>query len=547
MKIRLDSGYLADEGKTVSDSVYDRPVMLVYVGKFESMDGPVDITESHVERLASEHNSMLSRVKRFASGEVPMREYPPVQLDHSPSAVHTVGRLVGDLSVGEADIDGEKLKALFGTVRFLGKENVEKAMDGRYTHVSIGADLESHRINELSVTPFPAAPKASLLSKKRLASYKGVEYEIEQTEDGVYCIYVIENGVRKKVADHAGSSDEVDSEAKRWIDHERGEIGMHDKMKKHLMEHEKMSEKDAHELAHKMHEHHMKHMGKSEEEMSKHLEAADDKELKRMHEDYDKHLKHLAEKEPAHGGEDAGKPEDAEKEKKMTAAKEGFMRLVKGIKAHTTELAADIKLSNVNARLLKLRASGKITPAEIKKIDVKKLAELSTEASEAALATFDLREPVIRFGLMNGTTKADAIQKVANKYRMAKLELESRLNMPSKKKEAEAMLAKLSEEEKHEMAKVGDGEEEEPSKGMLTKVSYEDLVKMLDEKDRHEELKKHLKHLVDIHGYGAGMNESDEKHMSSIAKRQTALQNEFNELISIVSPALGIKLEDIKA
>jgi hypothetical protein len=370
-----------------------------------------------------------------------------------------------------------------------------------------------------------------------MASHAGVNYEVKEVEPGEYDIIV--NG--QVVTHHAGTPEEVDQEARRYIDHEKGESEMHDKMKKHLMEHKKLSEKDAEKLAGEMLKHHMSKMGMDEEKMSKHLEAADDKEMSRMADEHDEHMKHLAEK-----------PSDEEKkeeEKKMAAARTNVVNLAKGIKTAFTTVSADIRMASVNARLSQLRSKGKITPAEIKKLDLLKLSSMSQEACEAALAAFDVLEPRVNFGAMSGSTKSDVISAVAKKYRMARLELETRLNMPSKRAEAQALLTKLSEAEKAELAAVGGGDEESPSKGMLTKVGYEDLVSMLEDKKRHEELKKHLKHLVDIHGdeSGSHMSEEEGKRMSALANRQTELQNKFEELVSAVAPALGIKPEELKA
>jgi len=140
------------------DSFLERTVMLVYAGQFESMDGPVEVTEDHLKSLVENHNSRLSKFKRFASGEAPLRMAPPLQLDHSTSAGFTVGRVVGDLQLSKyKDEESEDEKsAVFGKIRVLGRENVEKVKDGRWIHVSIGADLESGKLNELSITPFPA-------------------------------------------------------------------------------------------------------------------------------------------------------------------------------------------------------------------------------------------------------------------------------------------------------------------------------------------------------------------------------------------------------
>lgn len=149
-----------------SETSIERRAMLVYAGTFDSMDGEVIVKPEHIRSLVKNHNSVLSKVKRLASGTVHLKHYPPIQLDHSTSARDTIGRLVGDLSVDDHETpEGKKVPAVFGMVRFLGKENVERVNDGRWTHLSIGADFDKGTVSELSVTPFPAAKQASLLKE----------------------------------------------------------------------------------------------------------------------------------------------------------------------------------------------------------------------------------------------------------------------------------------------------------------------------------------------------------------------------------------------
>jgi hypothetical protein len=136
----------------------EKRAALVYAGTFNSMDGEVTITPAHIEVLCRNHNEKLEKL----GGEVKISDYPPVQVDHSTSAHDTVGRLIGEVDIGT--YQGQV--ALFGTVRILGQENWEKVADGRWTHLSIGADLEAGIIQEITVTPFPAAQGACFLSKK---------------------------------------------------------------------------------------------------------------------------------------------------------------------------------------------------------------------------------------------------------------------------------------------------------------------------------------------------------------------------------------------
>ena len=222
-RIRLEVGSFDGENKLSEDKKYlDKSVMLVYSGDFESMDGPVQIKDEDIETLASNHNSFLSKLSRMATGEVPLRHNPPLQLDHSTSAKDTVGRLIGELTIGEHTTDdGQKRKALMGTARVLGADNIEKVMDGRWAHVSIGADLENHKITELSITPFPAAADASLLSKANLAkktiketTYKGKKITIKEDEDAIYAFV----GSKDLTVSGFGSVADAVSAAKEYID-----------------------------------------------------------------------------------------------------------------------------------------------------------------------------------------------------------------------------------------------------------------------------------------------------------------------------------------
>lgn len=215
MIIRLsNSGSFLAEGENETEGSIDKKVRFVYCGTFNSMDGEVEVTEKHLEKIVKNHNSRLSKLKRLANGDIPVRMMQPLQLDHSTSAMMTVGRIIGELSLEDSDVDGQgtmKL-AMMGKVRVLGKENVEKVKDGRWADVSIGADLTDGKLNELSITPFPAAEHAAMLSRAS-----------EQTE-------------KPKEAS-------MTEEQKK---------AMREKMKKHLMDKEKLSEKDADEKLSKM-------------------------------------------------------------------------------------------------------------------------------------------------------------------------------------------------------------------------------------------------------------------------------------------------------
>lgn len=346
--IRFQSGYITDEnvaGSENSEGRLSKKALLVYEGTFQSMDGEVTLTADDIKTIGDNHNSMMAKLTRMFKGGGAKTQIP-VQLDHSPKASDTIGRVEGPVELGsfKDPDDGVDKAALYGTLCFIGKDNVEKAKDGRWTHLSIGLEKES-KLTEVSVTPFPAAPHASLLSKKL----------------------------------GTGELDMGYSEYKKM--HEK-----YAKCKKHLMEHKGLSEEDA----------------------DKKLSEAKDEDLSRMEKEHDEHLKHLAE-------EDEG-----EAKKELAKYKSQVVELKR---EQEVARLAQRKLS-ISVRLSKLRAMGKVTPAEIKKIDVVALAKGSDETLETAFKLYDARQPVIPVG-QHGTTRAsDPAQVAANLKRLKKQQME---------------------------------------------------------------------------------------------------------------------------
>ncbi len=387
MIVTLYSGHLQGDqplpSGVAAPGSADRACMLVYEGTFNSMDGEVTITASQLERLAANHNARLDRLMTsIGGGETPMRDLPPVQLDHSNLASNTVGRVVGKLSVAPAVIDGVEKLALYGGIRFLGAENIEKAKDGRFTHVSIGADLEAGELKELSVTPFPAAPKASLLTR--------------------------------------GSNT----------------MPMPDEMKKrcrkYLTEEKKMSEEDADKKLAALSDDDAKKLSEEvDEDEKKKLAAKDDDDKKDLAEDdKDEKKKDLAE------GDDDKKDKDKDDDKKLSAKKKKLTQLM-GAVSGTLKLARlEAKRGEVTVRLSKLRAAGQLTPAEEKTLVKEKLTVKLAEASDEALAlvwaVMEAREPQIASGQL-GSIKAADLSVAGSEMRKARVASSERVmlsNMP---------------------------------------------------------------------------------------------------------------------
>ncbi len=148
-----------------------RECLLCYEGTHESMDGEVVVTGQQLDHIAVNYNSVLARSSHQNNGKPHDKHCAPVQIDHSESATLTVGRLRNALRTGlHTLLSGQVVKGLFGPITILGRENVEKSNDGRWSTVSLSADFDAGIIEELTITAFPAAKEASLLSKKNIGA-----------------------------------------------------------------------------------------------------------------------------------------------------------------------------------------------------------------------------------------------------------------------------------------------------------------------------------------------------------------------------------------
>lgn len=475
--IQLQSGHLLSEGGKISDSgtELEKDVLLVYTGKFSSMDGEVEIKDEDIDKLAENHNKVLSKLKRLADGGVPAKHSPPIQLDHSTSAKDTVGRLIGEVKAAPyTDEDGTEKKGLYGKIKFLGRENVEKVNDGRWTHVSIGADLKAHKISELTITPFPAAANASLLSKG--------------DDDMGY------KDMKEKMAKYA-------------------------KAKKHLTEKMKMSEEDA----------------------EKKLAEAPEEDVHKMAAEQDEDDKKMA-------ADDVKK--DEEKKAEMAAKKEKLAQLSTDFRSagQTAKLAA--KVASMSVRLAKLKAEAKITPAEIKKIDLAKLAAKSEEAIEGFFESMELRETVIPVG-QYGTLKAETPAQLATrlKHRETKdLEAETRANMSLLSKPVEGA-ARLASEAEVKMGDVVPQPGEEGQRQMSTEEhvamekSYETMKALMDQ-GMHDEAKEHFKKCMTMKQMASPaeehMSSEAEEKMSSLSNEMKKMHTAFNEYEKLVAPLVGL-------
>lgn len=434
MHVKLRTGMFETAPKVSPDdnsehqmpSALERKCLLVYPGKFQSLDGEVDVTDEHIERLATTHNSIVNSLKRMAEGAgLPMKACPPIQLDHSRSGWDTVGRLVGPVEISDYQLeDGQNVKALFGTARILGRDNVERVQDGRWTHLSIGADLESGVLSELTITPFPAAANASLLRQAQLPgrvdeakwseakaaahkSYPDLSESNDRFWEIVSTIYKNMGGEFHKT--HMGKPD-VPAQPAPSTKGDPMKVGF----SSYLAEACKMAEEEQKTHIEKMRKRLMDKEQLSAEDADKKLGEMPHEECKRMMDE---------------------STEEEQKEKKLAALTGARTKLTE-LQGKLTKGADSLRLAarkaGIQSRLSKLKAEAKITPAEIKKLDITKLAAGTDETIAAALDTFSAREPQVLVGVF-GSANATSVKKLSEDrkkaVRMAKMEVEARKNM----------------------------------------------------------------------------------------------------------------------
>lgn len=466
----------------------DKRAILVYEGKFKSMDGDVNVTKSDLMLLHANHNAQLSHSCRLSGcgpRDLAMKDYPPLQLDHSTSARDTVGRLVGEIELGPyIRKDGKEVLGVYGMPRMIGAENCEKVADGRWTNLSVGVDFTKGQFSELTITPFSAAPEASFLSREK--------------------------------------GEAMDEKLKA-------------RLKKHLTEFKKMSEEDA--------EKHLAKCSEDTEEMSK-LSAEADEEEKRLSMDQDALSKKLsAEKEENEKKLAAEKEED---EKKLAAEKEEKESKLSAARANITKLSTDFRASHnsvklaaqkgkIMTRLSALRSDAKITPAEIKKMDITKLAAESPETISAVLKVIEDREPVIIPGQL-GSIKADELHTLSSKTRLSQLEAETRANMSLLKGTVKA------DDVKRLSAEAANLPVYKTSPDVETACA--EVEKMMDE-GKTKEAKLKMRDIVKTAmSYGSSSQDrlsavETEKQISELAETVNKMQTQFEELHQVAVSLAG--------
>lgn len=540
--------------KVLSESCVERDAIFCYEGKFVDMDGnTVNVTADKLRKLATRHNATyqlaLAKATEAGKTEVDAADCPPVQVDHSTSGWDTVGRIFGMLRLVDGYVPRPGAKpvvALAGPVRFLGKDNVERATDGRWATLSTAADFDEGYFTELTVTPFPAAKSARLLKQGKLSKY------VEQSHlDGKW--YVMDPDEAESIGPFNSKA-----EAERARQNNLSEAKMDkEKLKRHLAECKKMSADEAEKHLAALSEEETKKLAAEADEHEKKLAADKDEAEKKLAADKADEEKRLADEKKKE--EDSKLAAETARTTRLAAAKTNFVKLAKEARSSFSTSRIEARKDTIVHRLASLRSKKKITPAEIKAIDLVKLSAKSDDQLEAFFEGFELREDVVLVG-QRGTAKAEPVARLAKERHKMSSKQERLSAMPFT---GQALAAKYGMEKDAQTgavklkapAKLG-GMDPTAATGQpypqgtdgigSLQSSFADICKMLDEGKREDALRQ-LKEFMSSRSALAESPAEVTSRLSALAERNKKLENQFEEMVKLVSSVLEVGEEELTA
>jgi len=216
----------------------------------------------------------------------------------------------------------------------------------------------------------------------------------------------------------------------------------------------------------------------------------------------------------------------SEMSKKSLAASKARLTKLTDMKESLTKLSTKLVASGegvrlakvqgeISGRLTRLMKSGKLTPAEVKKIDLKKLSALPTEAIDTLMSTYEALEPKIIAGQRgssdpSATVDFAGIGKELERKQMTRLKAEVR-------GELKKMGAKLKSAD--DEADQDHGKGHEMGKKLADEASEEHRAKKLADEasEQHragaapEHIEKLKQHLAAVHGHLAAGNIEEAK------------------------------------
>lgn len=228
----------------------------------------------------------------------------------------------------------------------------------------------------------------------------------------------------------------------------------------------------------------------------------------------------------------------------MAAAKDSITRLTSDFRSafEGSQLAA--KKGRILTRLSKLRAEAKITPAEVKKIELDKLSAQTEATIEAVLKTYEDREPVIQTGAL-GSIKAEEIHGLSKQVRMSRLEEETRANMSllskKDKKDGKDGVRRLSK-----MEDVNVHIDTTPHNHYDLSAEEAEIGRLMDEGKKEEAKLKMRECLKKALSYGSSSgaaaqlsSEETEKQLSALAEATKKMQTSYEELQKLTASLVG--------
>jgi len=146
------------------------------------------ITNEDVIKTKDAYNGKFKEfVKNLFRGKEPLYNEDLIQLDpvcceHRVDDEYVAGRIIGKLFIENDDTD--KISWLCANLEVLGKENVDKVIDGRRKAVSINFNTETHELIEVSFVAHGAVSGACIMSGVELDSFI-LKKPLQNNLDGV--------------------------------------------------------------------------------------------------------------------------------------------------------------------------------------------------------------------------------------------------------------------------------------------------------------------------------------------------------------------------
>jgi len=188
-----------------------------------------------------------------------------------------------------------------------------------------------------------------------------------------------------------------------------------------------------------------------------------------------------------------------------------------------------LKTAFLKTRLSRLKAEAKLSPAELRKLDIVRLSASSNETIEAVLKTYEAREPVIHVG-QYGTIKGMSASEIAKEVRLSNLESETRSNMTFFKtgvKMSDPQQTNKIDKVEKEVEMAGDQES-----------LWGEIVKAIKENDDDGAKKLFIRACKMI----SGDVSMDDGSMAELMGAYASLESNYESVVQLTRAQNGIKL-----